>query len=54
MLQPWGDVLLDAFLLVCDAEDAFQLVKVVVGGGSHHLALGWSCERQQIGEKPLA
>ena len=30
MLQPWGDVLLDAFLLVCDAEDAFQLVKVVV------------------------
>ena len=54
MLQAWCDVLLDAFLLVCDAEDAVQLVEVVVGGGSHHLSLGWRGERQQIGEKSLA
>jgi hypothetical protein len=54
VFQPWGDVLLDASFLVGDAEDAFQLVEVVVGGGSHHLALGWSGERQQVGEKSLA
>lgn len=53
VFQPWGDVLLDASFLVGDAENAFQLVKVVVGGRSHHLALCLSGERQQVGKESL-
>ena len=54
VFQPWGDILLDASFLVGDAENAFQLVKVVVGGRSHHLALCLSGERQQVGKESLA
>ena len=54
MFQPWGDVLLYPSFLVGDAENAFQLVKVVVGGGSHHLSFGLGGERQQVGKESLA
>ena len=54
MFQPWGDVLLYPLLLVSDAEDTFQFVQVVVGGGSHHLAFGLRGEGQQVSEKSLA
>ena len=53
MFQPWGDVLLYPLFLVGDAKDTFQLVKVVVGGGSHHLALGLRGEGQQVSKKSL-
>ena len=54
MFQPWGDILFDTSFLVGDAENAFQLVKVVVGGRSHHLALCLSGERQKVGKEALA
>ena len=45
VFQPWGDVLLYPPFLVGLAQDAFQLVKVVVGAGSHHLAFVLRCKR---------
>ena len=54
VFQPWGYILLDASFLVGDAQDAFQLVKVVVCGRSHHLSLCLSGERQQVGKESLA
>lgn len=54
VFQPWGDVLLNPPFLVSLAQDAFQLVQVVVGGGSHHLAFVLRGEREHIGEKSLA
>ena len=54
VFKPCRDVLLDASFLVGDAENAFQFVKVVVGGRSHHLALCLSGERQQVGKESLA
>lgn len=54
MFQPWGDVLLYPLLLISDAQDTFQLVQVVVGGGSHYLGFGLRGEGQHVGEEPLA
>ena len=36
------------------AQDTFQFVQVVVGGGCHHLAFVLRCKREHIGEKSLA
>ena len=49
VFQPWGDVLLYPPFLVGLAQDTFQFVQVVVGGGCHHLAFVLRCKREHIG-----
>lgn len=54
VFQPLGDVLLNPPFLVGLAQDAFQLVQVVVGCGCHHLAFVLRGKGEHIGEKSLA